>query len=169
MTAILLIRIYARIVECKTLDPLNVYNFNKMEYLNWILAVVSTLCGGGTVITLFLFRRQQKRFKNAEAFEKEVQALQNTIDSLQKQVNWQEERLNDMQKLLIGKDAYIAEISREKHTLEIKHARNKSAINKAYECPNRAKCKDDPDSFCPVLMQRKQNEEEYLKEISKEK
>lgn len=141
-----------------------------MEILNWILAAFSTVCGGTALITLLMYRKQQKRFKTAEAFEKEVQALAGTvsaqdgaIETLQKQVAWQDVRIEAMQKTINEKDVYIGSISLDKHTLEIKHAKNKSAINKAYEC---AFCPNSSD--CPVLKQRAYNEEEYLKNIQRE-
>jgi TPP-dependent indolepyruvate ferredoxin oxidoreductase alpha subunit len=108
-----------------------------------------------------LYRKQQKRFKTAEAFEKEVTALKTTVEILQQQVAFQEGRINETQKLVINKDAYIAQLSQEKHAIEIKHAKNKSAINKAYGCGH---CSDA--SLCPVLKQRTENEEEYLKTLN---
>lgn len=134
-----------------------------MEILNWILSAFSVFCTAGTIITIFMYRKQAKRFKTAEAFEKEVVALKATVESLQGQLSFYDGRLNEMQKLVIGKDTYIAQLTADKHTLEVKHAKNKSAINKAYECQY---C--DNKARCPVLMQRAANEEAYLQELNKE-
>ncbi|MDL2310317.1 hypothetical protein LJC39_04295 [Parabacteroides sp. OttesenSCG-928-B22] len=133
--------------------------------MDWtiLISIISILCGSSTVITFILYRKQQKRFKTAEAFEKEVVALKNTVEILQQQVTFQEGRISDTQKLVINKDAYITQLSQEKHTLEIKNSKNKSAINKAYSCEH---CSDI--SLCPVLKQRTVNEEAYLNELKKQ-
>lgn len=131
-----------------------------MDFLTWILTFFSTVTGGTALYSLLIYRKQAKRFKTAEAFEKEVLALQQTIDGMQKQVDWQEKRLTEMQNLIVNKDAYIATLTNDKSTLEIKHAKNKSAINRAYGC----ELCDTPIN-CPVIKQRTLNEEEYLKRI----
>lgn len=132
--------------------------------MDWTIltSIISILCGSSTVITFMLYRKQQKRFKTAEAFEKEVTALRATVEILQQQVTFQEGRITDTQKLVINKDAYISQLSHEKHVLEVKHAKNKSAVNKAYSCSH---CPDA--ALCPVLIQRAANEEEYLKSLEK--
>lgn len=131
-----------------------------MDILTWILTAISTVTGGTAFYTFVMYRQQAKRFKTAEAFEKEVTALQSAMSGLQDQIRFQEQRLNEMQKTLINKDAYINTLSADKNLLEIKHAKNKGAINTAYGCNFCQK-----PSECPVLMQRARNEEEYLKHI----
>lgn len=133
-----------------------------MDFITFILTAFSAITGGTALYSLLLFRRQAKRFKTAEAFEKEVTALRSTIDGMQKQVAWQETRIVEMQKMLVDKDVYIATLSADKNTLEIKHAKNKGAINTAYGCTY---C--DNASNCPVLMRRTVNEEEFLKSIDR--
>ena len=133
-----------------------------MEILNWILAVFSALCGGSTIITLFIYRKQQKRFKTAEAFEKEVTALQASVTLMQGQIKFLNDSLTDMQKLVIEKDAYISTLSTDNQVLEVKHVKYKSVINQAYSC---AYCEDKAN--CPVLKRRAKNEEAYLNEISR--
>lgn len=135
-----------------------------MDILTWILSLLSTLLGGTSIYSLFIYRKQQKRFKTAEAFEKEVVVLRSAIEGMQKQVDWQEKRLVEMQNLIVNKDAYIATLTQDKSTLEIKHAKNKKAINAAYGCSFCTEAKN-----CPVLMQRAINEEEFLKEIESKK
>lgn len=139
--------------------------------INWAVlgSLGSLLFGSSTLITFVLYRKQQKRLRTAEAFSKEVEALKSTIDTMQQQLQYYAGRLAEMQKfydgrlaemqnLIIGKDSYISQVSQDKHLLEIKNAKNKSAINKAYSC----RCRSDTYK-CPVLIQRTENEEEYLK------
>ena len=134
--------------------------------MDWtiITSAISIICGSSTIVTFIIYRKQQKRFKTAEAFEKEVIALRATVEILQNQVTFLDKRTNNMQELVISKDAYIGQLSQQKHPREIKHAKNKSAINKAYDCGH---CSDI--SSCPVLKQRAANEEAYLNELNKTK
>jgi hypothetical protein len=132
-----------------------------MDTLNWILSALTCLFGGSSFYTIFLYRRQAKRFKTAEAFEQEVKAMEGTVSILQEQIEFCQGRINSLQELIISKDTYIEQLSGENHTLEIKHSRNKSAMNKAHEC------KFCPDtSQCPVLIQKIANDELYLSEIT---
>lgn len=133
--------------------------------LQIILGVLTVISSGSAIVIGLMFRKQTARVKNAEAVEKEVQALRSTVVSLQKQQEFYEKRLEAMQKLIIDKDNYIAVISHDKEVVEIKHAKNKSAINRAHECEF---CKGDT-AKCPVLAQRMRNEEEYLQSIEKRK
>lgn len=123
--------------------------------------LVGLLGGGGVFITWMLYRKQTKRFKEAEAFEKDAQAWKTALESLQNQVNWQEERLSILQKTLLEKESYVLVISKEKDILEVKHAKNKSAINKAHGC--------ELSSSCPVLKQQAKNDDEYIHSIEKVK
>lgn len=129
-----------------------------------LTSIISILCGSSTIVTFILYRKQQKRFKTAEAFEKEVDALKNTVETMRQQLQFYDGRFTEMQKLVVGKDAYINKLSQEKHTIEVKNSKNKSAMNKAYSCEH---CLEV--SLCPVLMQRAANEEEYLKSLNNEK
>ena len=133
-----------------------------MDYLvQIILACVGVIGGGSSVVMWVMFRKQTARIKNAEAVEKEVQSLRSTVDALQQQQEFYEKRLKAMQELVIGKDNYIEVISHDKLVLEVKHAKNKSAINRAHECEF---CKGD-SSKCPVLAQKNKNDDEYLHSI----
>lgn len=133
-----------------------------MDTLTWALSAFSAIAGSTTFITLFMYRKQTARTKNAEAFDKEVTALRVTVETLQKQVEWQAKQIIEVQSQVAAKDVHITQITREKHVLEIKHAKNKSAINCAYECTNRIA----PDK-CPVLLARAKNELDYVTEITK--
>ena len=134
--------------------------------MDWslITSILSILCGSSTVMTFILYPKQQRRFKTAEAFEKEVDALKNTVETMRQQLQFYDGRLTEMQKLVVGKDLYISQLSQEKHVLEIKNSKNKSAMNKAYSCEH---CTDI--SLCPVLIQRAANEEAYLNELNESK
>lgn len=137
-----------------------------MEFLNWILTAITVISGSLAGFVGFMYRKQTKRFKNAEAFDMEVVALKKTIELLKEQVEWQAGQIIEVQKLVAQKDVYIEQIVKERHILELKHAKNKSAINCAYSCINR-ESHQLPTATCPVLIQRQKNEEEYVKEISK--
>lgn len=129
--------------------------------MNWeIIITLATLILSSGALNIVLYRKVDKRTKTAEAFEKEVSALSNTIEAMKKHQNYTDERLERMQGELTKKDIYNSQLMREKHILEVKHSRNKSAINKAYECEF---CEDK--SKCKVLKQRALNDEIYLKEL----
>lgn len=133
------------------------------EVITIVTSIFGLLSGSGAFITFALYRKQQKRLKNAEAVEKEVSTLRSTIETLQTNMTFYEERLNTLQKLVIEKDNYIAVLTNDKQTVDIKHAKNKNAINRAHECEY---CKGDA-SKCPVLDQRRKNEAEYLISLEK--
>lgn len=75
-----------------------------MDILNWILGVLTLASGSTAIISLFMYRRQSLRFKNAEAFEKEVAALSSTVENLKSQISFYDGRLNKLQDLVINKD-----------------------------------------------------------------
>ena len=131
--------------------------------MNWeiIITLVSLVVSSG-VFNVILYRRVNKRTKTAEAFEKEVSALSGTIEALKKHQEYTDQRLERLQGELTKTDVYNSQLIREKHILEVKHSRNKSAINKAHECPF---C--DDKSQCPVIRQRTFNDELYLSELNK--
>lgn len=133
-----------------------------MDLLHWILTAITTLFGGTSFYTILLYRKQEKRAKNAEAFGKEVTALQTAQGIYEKQLESQSKRIDELQKQLTNQDARMRELREDNNILEIKHAKNKSAINKAYSCtfcPSTGQC--------PVLVQRAINEEDYVKQIEK--
>lgn len=131
------------------------------DFATILSLIFGFLGGGGALITYLLYRKQLKRFKNAEAVEKEVATLRGAIAAMEQNQKWYEERLSSLQKLLLEKESYVEVLSKDKNLLEIKHSKNKSAINKAYECKF---CTDT--AKCPVLIQRSKNEDEYLKTIT---
>ena len=133
-----------------------------------VITIISLSLGflgsSGAFISWILYRKQEKRNKNADAVEKEIASLRVTIKTLEENQTWYDTRLEAMQKWLISKDSYIEVILKDKDLLEIKHAKNKGAINKAYSC----KFCPQPD-LCPVIIVREKNEEEYIKALEKQK
>lgn len=131
------------------------------DFTTVLSLIFGFLGGGGALVTYMLYRKQLKRFKNAEAVEKEVATLRSAIAAMEQNQKWYEERLGSLQKLLLEKESYVEILSKDKNLLEIKHSKNKAAINKAYEC---SFCPDT--SKCPVLIQRSKNEDEYLRTLT---
>lgn len=131
------------------------------DFTTVLSLILGFLGGGGALVTYMLYRKQLKRFKNAEAVEKEVATLRSAIAAMEQNQKWYEERLASLQKLLLEKESYVEVLSKDKNFLEIKHSKNKGAINKAYEC---SFCPDT--SKCPVLIQRSKNEDEYLRTLT---
>ena len=128
------------------------------DFTTVLSLIFGFLGGGGALVTYMLYRKQLKRFKNVE---KEVATLRSAITAMEQNQKWYEERLSSLQKLLLEKESYVEVLSKDKNLLEIKHSKNKGAINKAYEC---SFCPDT--SKCPVLIQRSKNEDEYLKTLT---
>lgn len=67
------------------------------EVITIVTSIFGLLSGSGAFITFVLYRKQQKRLKNAEAVEKEVSTLRSTIETLQTNMKFYEERLNTLQ------------------------------------------------------------------------
>lgn len=133
-----------------------------MEWYN-ILSIVLTFLGSGSaVVTWLLYRKQSVRIKNAEAFEREVEALRHEIEELRASVEFERSQREKDKELLAKADALNRQLRSEFNNVEIKNAKNKSALNKAYECTF---CPDS--SLCPALKQRKKNEDEYLVELQR--
>jgi hypothetical protein len=129
--------------------------------MNWeIIIPLLTLIFTSGIINVVLYRKVDKRTKTAEAFEKEVSALSATIEVMKRHQEYTDQRLERMQNELTKMDVFNTQLMKEKHILEMKHSRNKSAMNKAHECTF---C--DDKSLCPVLRQRAINDEIYLKEL----
>ena len=126
-----------------------------------ILSLVFGFLGSGSAfMTWLLYRGQSVRIKNAEAYEQEVNALRTEIEELRKAIEFERNERKKDGELITKLGLLNRELHDRNFVSEIKNAKNKGAINKAYECPH---C---PDSkLCPVLQQRKRNEEEYLAEV----
>lgn len=127
-----------------------------MTTLEIILSLVTCIFGGTSFFTVFLFLKQQKRYKNAEAFEKELTALRLAQENWEKELKWQTERVDKLQNTILEQDLLIRQLRNDRNTIEIKNARNKSAINSAYGCKFA-----NSEQPCPVLEKRSKNEEEF--------
>jgi hypothetical protein len=128
-----------------------------MQY--WI-EIISTIFGAGGIfgfISYFLFFKESKRLKGAEATEKELSNLARSIELLQSQVDYQGKEIISLHEQLNGKNQLIQQLYRERDILEKKYAQKKSAINEALACPG------NKNKMCPVLLRLKEIENEYLK------
>lgn len=131
-----------------------------MDWLQIISIVFGVLGGSGALVTYLLYSKQLKRFKNAEAFEKEVQALKAAMSVLEQQITFQAGQITSLQQSYAARDTEAKQLERSLHICEVKNSKNKGAINRAYECTF---CSDT--SKCPVILQRVRNEQEYLKAL----
>lgn len=129
-----------------------------------VLAVITLLSGGSAFASFLLYRKQSTRIKTAEAFESEVKALRLEIDALKEQINFERTCREEDKKTILTLETHNTQLIEDKAATEIKHARNKKALNRAYECTHCASTND-----CPVIKQRLVNEEEYLKELERKK
>lgn len=131
-------------------------------WISIVSAVLGFLATGSSIVTFILYRKQSVRIKNAEAFEKEVAALRSEIDALKESLKFEREQREKDKEIIVRIETDNTKLHSENGTLEIKNARNKKAINQAYSC---GFCQDTAN--CPVLLQRKKNEEEYLIELQR--
>lgn len=141
-----------------------------MEQAVTIISVVfGFLGGGGAFITAMMYRKQERRLKNAEVVAKEVDTLRNALDAIKEQIPFLMGQIADLQKLVYSKDAYIGQLNESNHVLNIKHAKNKYAINRAYDCRHCDDSAQQPGSrkvTCPVLVQKAANDKEYLDSVN---
>lgn len=101
-----------------------------MDILNWILSTVTCIFGGTSLYTLVLYRRQTKRFKDAEAFEKEVKALEAALNVMREQIEFCQTQIETLQKSVLHKDGRISHLNGV-----IVAAHNCSHITNVTECP----------------------------------
>ena len=129
--------------------------------MSLVVGGIFTLLGGGSALLSWYYnRKQNRRLLEAEAAVAEYARTASEITSLRAQMVFYEERLAALQKMVESKDGYIQVLSHDKDVLEIKHAKNKSVINKAHECEI---C--DDLTKCPVLRQRKINDDAYAAQL----
>ena len=67
------------------------------DFTTVLSLILGFLGGGGALVTYILYRKQLKRFKNAEAGEKEVATLRSAIAAMEQNQKWYEERLGSLQ------------------------------------------------------------------------
>lgn len=103
-----------------------------MDILNWILSAVTCIFGGTSLYTLVLYRRQTKRFKDAEAFEKEVKALEAALNVMREQIDFCQTQIETLQKSVLHKDERISRLN--------------SVIVAAHKCSH--------VTGCPVLVKK---------------
>ena len=131
--------------------------------MSWI-DILSTIFGAGGIlgfISYFLFFRENKRLKAAEATRDELANMQKSIEILQSQVKYQGEEILRLQKQLGSKNELIQQLYTERDILEKKYAQKKSAVNAAIGCEN--------SNICPVLIKVKEFEDEYFNSNNKRK
>lgn len=126
--------------------------------------IFNLLLGGGVVTTFLLYRKQSVRIKNAEAFSAEVAVLRAEVEELRKSLDFERRQREEDKKIIARVEALNSSLYLDKNGLEIKNALYKKAMNRAYECTF---CADS--SKCPVLIQRKHNDDNELKSLIKGK
>jgi peptidoglycan hydrolase CwlO-like protein len=133
---------------------------------HWV-EIISTIVGAGGIfgfVSYFLFFRESKRLKGAEATAKELANMTVSIEALEKQVEYLWETIKKLQEQLNERNQLVQQLYRERDILEKKYAQKKSSINEALACPG------NKDKTCPVLVKLKELENEYLKsQINDEK
>lgn len=126
--------------------------------------IFNLLLGGGVVTTFLLYRKQSVRIKNAEAFSAEVAVLRAEVEELRKSLDFERRQREEDKKIIARVEALNSSLYLDKNGLEIKNALYKKAMNRAYECTF---CGDS--SKCPVLIQRKHNDDNELRSLIKGK
>lgn len=128
--------------------------------LTIVISLLTTIFGATNFFTFVAYRKEKRRGMQVETVSSEVTTLRATIDTMKSTVDWLNSRIDEMQKLIVSKDVYISELTKDKITLEIKNSKNKTAIHRALSCDY---C--NSTKTCPVLIQQREHDEEYLKRI----
>ena len=93
-----------------------------MDWLQIISIVFGVLGGSGALVTYLLYSKQLKRFKNAEAFEKEVQALKAAMSVLEQQITFQAGQITSLQQSYAARDTEAKQLERSLHICEVKNS-----------------------------------------------
>ena len=117
---------------------------------------------GTIIVNGFIFRRQSRRIKDAEARLKEAEAKTSEFESFKKRIQFYDEQFERMKEMMVSKDAAIVKLSSEKCEVQKENERNKRAINKAISC----KLVTDNEE-CPVLAQKRKDSEKTHKNKEK--
>lgn len=133
-------------------------------WVSIVSIIFNLLLGGGVITTFLLYRKQSVRIKNAEAFSAEVAVLRAEVEELRNSLEFERKQREEDKKIIARVEALNSALFNDKNGLEIKNALRKKAINRAYECEF---CPDS--SKCPVLIQRKFNDDNELKTLIKHK
>lgn len=118
-----------------------------------LLEIAGYIFGTGGILgfaSYFMFFKANKRIKNAEAQEKDLENLNSVIKILKEQVEYLNEELKKLKNRIGEKDELITTLYRERDIHEKKYSQKKSAINCAYTCERKE---------CPVLTKLKELED----------
>ena len=131
-----------------------------MDWIDLIKWIAGIIFGGGfvTVVGWFVFFKQNKRLKNAEAEAKELENMNVKIAMLENMMASQVKRMDTLQQDVATYYERNRALQNELSLSELKRQKNKNCIAQAESCNHIA----DP-SECPVIIQRKKHEAEYLK------
>ena len=123
----------------------------------WVEIISQILGAGGVLgfVSWVLFFKESKRLKAAEASKDELANLNTTLESLQKQVEFQGKQIDRLHEELEEERKLRALSYRQMNELQKKYNLKKLAINSAFSC--------DAQRNCPVLIKLKEIEENYLK------
>lgn len=123
----------------------------------WIEIVSQILGVGGVLgfVSWILFFKESKRLKVAEASRDELANLNTTLESLQKQVEFQGKQIDRLHGELEEERRLRVISYREINELQKKYNLKKLAINSAFSC--------NAQKNCPVLIKLKEIEEIYLR------
>ena len=115
--------------------------------MDWItllyVAIPSLFAGGGGV--WFIFYKQNKRLKTAEATAKEVEVLHEVVTTLQGEISRMQEKQKALEDRLTDKDGVISLLYRQIEDNNKKYHIKKMAINCAISC-------GVANNECPVLL-----------------
>ena len=115
-----------------------------MGWLDILYATIAGLIGGGG-LTFFLFYKQNKRMKTAEATAKEVEVLQGLVGTLRDEITRLQEKQKSLEERLTDKDGIISLLYRKLDEEDRKYHIKKQAINCAISC-------EVANNNCPVLL-----------------
>ena len=130
---------------------------------NLILILGLAVVVGMIVLNGFIFRKQSRRIKEAEARikeaeakAKEIEVLKDTIAQMEKSIDFFYKNFERMKEIMKAKDDAIIELSHDKSEAQKENEMNKKAINQAISCEH---VPDDKE--CPVLVQKRKDEKKH--------
>ncbi len=130
---------------------------NAMTLIGYVVGIV----GGSSVLMQWIFNRDTKKIDNTA---KEVASLQSVVTALQREIDNQSTRIDRLLNEITERETSLSILRKDKHTLEVKHAKNKSCINKAFACEYLT-----DKNKCPVLIARAENEKAWTEELERKK
>jgi septal ring factor EnvC (AmiA/AmiB activator) len=124
-----------------------------VELLNTLITIFALIFGAGGSVMSIIYFRQNKRIKNAEADNAELDKLRKGFEILQQRVDDLYKELKETRSQLARVRAENTELYKDKNILELKNSQKKSCIHRAHECKY--------EKFCPVLMRQREIEDDY--------